>query len=196
MRVLDFFGRMAEDSFSSVPVIDVSSLLHDLKEKKPLSAAALGVCDSLHRACQDVGFFYVSHHGVSKELQSKLEAAAKVFFNLPEEQKAAFSMEKGGRAWRGWFKLGDELTSGRPDQKEGYYFGTELSNDHPLVLAKTPMHGPNLFPDEIVKELRPVVLQYMAECRALAQVFFALSFCCFCHPVVVGRHFCKALRWV
>jgi hypothetical protein len=32
-------------------------------------------------------------------------------------------MSLGGAAWRGWFPLGGELTSGKPDQKEGYYFG-------------------------------------------------------------------------
>ena len=27
-------------------------------------------------------------------------------------------MSKGGRAWRGFFPTGEELTSGRPDMKE------------------------------------------------------------------------------
>lgn len=148
-------------SFTSVPVIDVGALLASLKAGGPLSAEALSVCETLHRACQDVGFFYVSNHGVSQDLQSRLALAAKQFFSLDEETKANFSMEKGGRAWRGWFRLGDELTSGRPDQKEGYYFGTELPPNHPSVLAKTPMHGANLFPDELVPELRTVVLQVL-----------------------------------
>ena len=40
-------------------------------------------------------------------------------------------MAAGGRAWRGYFRVGDELTSGKPDQKEGIYFGPELPDDHP-----------------------------------------------------------------
>ena len=28
-------------------------------------------------------------------------------------------MTHGGRAWRGWFPVGGELTSGAPDMKEG-----------------------------------------------------------------------------
>ena len=35
-------------------------------------------------------------------------------------------MARAGRAWRGWFPLGGELTSGVPDGKEGIYFGEEL----------------------------------------------------------------------
>ena len=42
-------------------------------------------------------------------------------------------MELGGPAWRGYFAVGDELTSGKPDQKEGIYFGSELSAGHPKV---------------------------------------------------------------
>jgi polar amino acid transport system ATP-binding protein len=55
-------------------------------------------------------------------------------------------MPLGGRAWRGWFPLGGELTSGRPDWKEGLYLGTELGDDHPRVAAGVPMHGRNLIP--------------------------------------------------
>ena len=40
-------------------------------------------------------------------------------------------MAHGGRAWRGWFPLGGELTSGIPDRKEGIYFGAELDADDP-----------------------------------------------------------------
>jgi isopenicillin N synthase-like dioxygenase len=56
-------------------------------------------------------------------------------------------MKNGGTAWRGWFKLGEELTSGKPDQKEGLYLGQELSDDHPRVLVKSPLHGRNQFPE-------------------------------------------------
>jgi isopenicillin N synthase-like dioxygenase len=55
-------------------------------------------------------------------------------------------MALGGRAWRGWFPVGGELTSGRPDWKEGLYFGAELGPDDPRVAAGVALHGANLFP--------------------------------------------------
>jgi isopenicillin N synthase-like dioxygenase len=70
-------------------------------------------------------------------------------------------MALGGRAWRGYFRVGDELTSGKPDQKEGLYFGAELPADDPRVRAGTPLHGPNLFPERPAG-LREAVLDYMA----------------------------------
>ena len=61
-------------------------------------------------------------------------------------------MPLGGRAWRGWFPLGGELTSGRPDWKEGLYFGTELGDDHPRVrrrraaARREPVPGDDVLP--------------------------------------------------
>ncbi len=151
-------------AFSAVPVVDLEPLLKSLRAgETPLSEAALTVCIELHRCSQDIGFFYVSNHGVARDLRDTLAREAARFFALPEEEKRQLSMERGGRAWRGWFQLGGELTSGRPDQKEGYYFGAELPPD------PRPMHGPNLFPDRQVPGLRGAVLQYMHECRQLAQ---------------------------
>ncbi len=46
--------------------------------------------------------------------------------SAPIDAKMQLRMELGGRAWRGYFPVGGELTSGRPDLKEGIYFGTEL----------------------------------------------------------------------
>ena len=58
-------------------------------------------------------------------------------------------MALGGKAWRGFFRVGDELTSGKPDLKEGLYFGTELNEKDERVKSGLPMHGKNLFPHQV-----------------------------------------------
>lgn len=68
-------------------------------------------------------------------------------------------MINGGRAWRGWFPLGGEVTSGVPDRKEGLYFGQELGQDDARVRARLPLHGHNLFPMQ-VPELADLVFQW------------------------------------
>jgi isopenicillin N synthase-like dioxygenase len=86
-------------------------------------------------------------------------------------------MSRGGKAWRGYFPVGDELTSGQPDLKEGVYFGAELGEDHPMTRAGVPMHGPNLFPPNI-PGFRETVLEYMAAMTELGHVLmrgFAIS---------------------
>ncbi|WP_285412791.1 2-oxoglutarate and iron-dependent oxygenase domain-containing protein [Variovorax sp. efr-133-TYG-130] len=138
---------------ASLPLIDVSALV----------AGSLGreaVASQIGAACRAHGFFYVTGHGVDPALVRRLEDLSHRFFDLPEETKMQWRMALGGRAWRGYFPLGGELTSGRPDWKEGLYLGTELPATHPLVQAKTPVHGPNLFPD--VPGFRETILDYMA----------------------------------
>ena len=81
-------------------------------------------------------------------------------------------MSLGGRAWRGYFPVGGELTSGKPDLKEGIYFGAELEDDHPLVMAGTPLHGPNLFPADM-PPFRETVLAYMAALTTLGHSLMA-----------------------
>jgi isopenicillin N synthase-like dioxygenase len=119
------------------------------------------VAAQLHDACIEYGFFYLVDHGVDEELQLRLEDISRKFFAQDLQAKLDIRMSRGGRAWRGYFPVGGELTSGQPDRKEGIYFGAELPEDHPLVKAGTPLHGRNLFPVQI-PELRDVVLDYMA----------------------------------
>jgi isopenicillin N synthase-like dioxygenase len=140
--------------FSHIPIIDVSGLVTDRDGKG-------AVATQINAACRQSGFFYIVGHGVDAELQRRLHARSREFFSLPEEVKQRIAMSRGGRAWRGYFRVGDELTSGKPDQKEGLYFGHELLADHPLVQAGTPLHGPNLFPEEPAG-LRDAVLEFMA----------------------------------
>jgi isopenicillin N synthase-like dioxygenase len=149
---------------SSLPVIDVGPLRE--------GGDATGVARAIEAASRACGFFYVTGHGVPPELLARLDAAAREFFALPDAAKAEIAMARGGRAWRGWFPVGAELTSGRPDLKEGLYFGAELPADHPRVRAGVPLHGPNLFPRQ-VPDLRPAVLDYIAALIDTAQTVLA-----------------------
>lgn len=124
----------------AVPVIDVAPLVTG-------SGDRAAVARQLDDACRAAGFFSVVGHGVPDELRSRLQRRGRAFFALPEEEKAEVAMSRGGRAWRGWFPVGGELTSGVPDLKEGLYLGAELGPDHPRVRAGVPLHGPNLLPD-------------------------------------------------
>lgn len=138
-----------------IPVIDMSPLVIGTD-----GAAIAAVAERISAACRAHGFFYVSGHGVDQLLQKRLAQESAAFFARPDAEKAAISMSRGGRAWRGWFPVGGELTSGIPDRKEGLYFGEELSEQDPLVRNGTPLHGPNLFPPDM-PGLRAAVLAYI-----------------------------------
>jgi isopenicillin N synthase-like dioxygenase len=148
---------------SSLPIVDIGALVSGGGDTRAVAAQIRG-------ACRRYGFFYVVGHGVDTALQSRLERLSRQFFAQPLEKKLAIRMELGGLAWRGYFPVGGELTSGKPDLKEGLYFGAELASDHPKVAAKIPLHGRNLF-DEGIPQFRETVLDYLA---ALTRVGHAL----------------------
>ena len=141
-----------QSELAHVPIIDVGALVAG-------EAGRAEVARQIAAACRAHGFFYVTGHGVDEGLCARLEALSREFFAWPEATKMQWRMALGGRAWRGYFPLGGELTSGRPDWKEGLYLGTELGDEHPLVRAGTPVHGRNLFPD--LPGLREAVLDYI-----------------------------------
>ncbi len=150
---------MSHTNAVEIPVIDVAGLFGD-------APAQQAVAERIGAACREDGFFYVVGHGVDDALQRGLETVSKAFFAQDHDAKMAVAMPLGGAAWRGYFPVGDELTSGRPDAKEGYYFGTELGADDPRVRTELPLHGRNLMPDQPA-DLGPTVLEWIEAMTAL-----------------------------
>jgi isopenicillin N synthase-like dioxygenase len=142
-----------------LPIIDVAPLVNG-------GARTARVAQQIGAACRDTGFFYVVGHGVDRALAARLESESRQFFALDPAEKMRIRMDLGGRAWRGYFPVGGELTSGIPDDKEGLYFGAELDECDPRVTAATPLHGRNLFPQR--PDLRGPVLMWLDAMTRLA----------------------------
>src|SRR5437870_934895 len=158
-------NKIGTNHHSGIPVIDVNPLVVGTEARRDVAA-------KMGQACREYGFFYVVGHGVDEYLQRRLEELSRDFFAQDLGAKLQISMSRGGRAWRGYFPIAGELTSGKPDLKEGIYFGAELQDDHPLVKMGTPMHGPNLFPPNM-PQFREIVLDYMAEMTRLGHRLMA-----------------------
>ena len=150
--------------FSNVPVIDVAPLVNH-------TAGRARTAMEIDAACRESGFFYIVNHGVDESLCRDLERLSREFFAQREPQKMQIAMSRGGRAWRGYFPVGRELTSGKPDRKEGLYFGAELGPDHPAVRHGTPLHGVNLFP--AIPGFRENVLRYLESLTALGHALMS-----------------------
>ncbi|MFQ5556169.1 MAG: isopenicillin N synthase family dioxygenase [Acidimicrobiales bacterium] len=143
-----------------LPLIDVSGLVSG-------GPGAGRVAREIDRACRDHGFFRIVGHGVDRRLLGAMDRHARDFFGRTDDEKASVAMAAGGAAWRGWFPLGGELTSGRPDRKEGLYVGLEHGPDHPRVRSGTPLHGANRFPEDPAG-LGPAVLAWLDRLIPLA----------------------------
>ncbi|MDB5080435.1 MAG: 2-oxobutyrate oxidase [Chloroflexi bacterium] len=147
--------------WSALPVLDITRL-----EAGPDERAAF--LDELRRTTHDLGFFYLTGHGIDPDLIRRMLALSRRFFALPEQDKLAIEMVNSPH-FRGYTRVGRERTRGMEDWREQIDIGAErpalgISPDLP---AWTRLQGPNQWPAAL-PELREVVLQYQATAANLA----------------------------
>ena len=78
----------------------------------------------LREAAHDVGFFYLTGHGITAKQCEEILAVAHKFFDLPEAAKLEVEMIHSPH-FRGYTRTGRELTRGRPDWREQFDINSE-----------------------------------------------------------------------
>jgi isopenicillin N synthase-like dioxygenase len=120
----------------------------------------------LREVAHEVGFFYLTGHGVPEALTRRVLRAARRLFALPQADKDAVAMVRSPH-FRGYTRLGGELTRGEVDWREQIDLGPERN---PIGGPGQPdylwLQGPNQWPAG-VPELPAVVAELDA---ALATV--------------------------
>ncbi|ATP09441.1 2-oxobutyrate oxidase [Aeromonas salmonicida] len=114
---------------SPLPIIDLTALGGAPATRRHMLA-------KLGRAARDIGFFYLTGHGLSEAQQQETLALAARFFALPEQEKRAVQMVHSPH-FRGYNQVGAELTRQRPDRREQF----DIMNETP-ALAKDEIHAP------------------------------------------------------
>ncbi|WP_242403296.1 2-oxoglutarate and iron-dependent oxygenase domain-containing protein [Asaia platycodi] len=155
---------MTEETFTSIPVIDIAGLYAEDKAERQK------VADSLKHAAGKIGFFYIAGHRVAPELIENVRQAAKEFFAQPFEKK----MDRyigASASHKGFVPEGEEIyNKSRPDHKEAFDIGFEVPADNPLVQAGTPLLGPNDWPE--IPGFRERASAYYAAVFDLGRVLF------------------------
>jgi len=145
----------------NLPVLDLSLL-----DRGPDAAARFR--DELRAATHDVGFFYLTGTGVSPALEERLLQAAKDFFALPEAEKLSIENVTSPH-FRGYTRVGGELTQGRVDWREQIDIGPERE---PVTDPDGPGYnrlvGPNLWP-AAQPELQEVVAEWHDHLTGIAR---------------------------
>ncbi|EXJ91470.1 hypothetical protein A1O3_00018 [Capronia epimyces CBS 606.96] len=124
----------------TIPTIDLSAYL-----QHPDSSDADTVVEQIRTACATSGFFQLVGHGIPKQLQDQAFAAARTFFDLPDEEKRKLS----GNPSRGYELIGTQsLEHGKkPDLKEGFFIGREVSGSGLVPVPPfRPFQEPNVWP--------------------------------------------------
>jgi isopenicillin N synthase-like dioxygenase len=150
--------------------------LIDLRRFDAAEAQRAAFLTELRAAAHDVGFFYVTGHGVDDRMLRDLMKSAKRFFSLPDPDKLAIEMVNSPH-FRGYNRVASERTRGQPDWREQIDIGAERP-----ALARNPdapvwdrLRGPNQWPATL-PELRPVVARWEAAAmQVLGRILPALT---------------------
>ena len=159
----------ASPSDSAIPLLDLSRL--DAGEAQRAAFLA-----ELRAAARDVGFFYLTGHGVEPALLSDLVTFSSRFFALPVAEKLAIEMVNSPH-FRGYNRVAWELTRGAPDWREQIDIGAERPAlpREPGNPAWARLQGPNQWPVAL-PELRPLVLRWQkAAMDVLARLMRAFA---------------------
>lgn len=96
-----------------IPVIDISPLVDEDATDDAIKRTA----ERIGKACEEVGFFYVSNHGIPERSRESLFTEAKRFFDLAAEEKMGLHMGESSQ-FRGYVPLGGEVTQEKKDWHE------------------------------------------------------------------------------
>ncbi|KAI5418031.1 hypothetical protein KIW84_042609 [Lathyrus oleraceus] len=153
--------------FSYILIIDISPLLAKSDDPKMAQdPEVLDVVAQLDKACTQAGFFYVKGHGIPDTLLKGVRDITRTFFELPYEEKAKIKMTPAN-GFRGYEKMGENLTEGTPDMHEAIDCYREVTKGMYGDLGKV-MEGCNQWPQNPPK-FNLVMEEYIGLCKDLAR---------------------------
>ncbi|MCL7047027.1 hypothetical protein MKW94_011204 [Papaver nudicaule] len=145
-----------------IPLIDLSplnNLFHpDDEDSAHVCARHADLVAKIGNACKEWGFFQVFNHGVSSDLQQRVEAAVKKFFDLSSEEKRKVKRDEVNPM--GYYDT--EHTKNVRDWKEVFDFTVK----NPTLLPASHQPG-----DQELQELRNQWPDYPLEFREVCDEY-------------------------
>ena len=145
----------------ALPTLDLSFL-------DGTAAQRQGFLEDLRHAARDVGFFYLTGHGIDSELLQQVQDHARRFFALPDRDKTAVGMINSPH-FRGYNRAASEITRGKPDLREQFDLGAERevlpTTDNSPYWAR--LQGPNQWP-QALPTLKPLLLDWQQAMTAMS----------------------------
>lgn len=142
-------------SITALPVVDLRADGDQLRKR-------------LREAAHEVGFFYLTGHQVPAGLVGRVLEVARRLFELPQADKDAVAMVRSPH-FRGYTRLGGELTGGEVDWREQIDIGPQRppvgGPDKPDYLW---LQGPNQWPAAL-PELPAVIEEWDAALSGVAR---------------------------
>lgn len=164
------YEKARDVSASEIPVIDIAPLRYgNLRARQRLA-------DEIARACREVGFFYITGHGVAQSLIDDAFAQNRAFFDQPFEERMKSAATRNH--WRGYVPSKLEGEGGAIGGSiQTFRLMLDLPADDPDVRRGKPMHLPNRWADHL-PGFNETVKNYMQEMHVLSALLrraFALG---------------------
>lgn len=140
----------------------------DLSELDAGADRAQAFRDQLREVTHEVGFFYLVGHGIDQSLVDEILGVSRRFFALGEADKLEIENTRSPQ-FRGYTRVGTELTNGDVDWREQIDIGPERDpvESDTGVADYWRLEGPNLWPSAL-PELETVARAWNQALSALA----------------------------
>lgn len=141
----------------SLPILDMSLLQKGEKSIKEFQ-------EQLRNATHKIGFFYLVGHGIPTEVLQEVFEQSRQFFSLPLEEKLKIEMIHSPQ-FRGYNRIGNELTQGQIDYREQIDIAQENENTYQDGMPNyLKLEGPNQWPSSLPK-FQEVFTDWMNRCH-------------------------------
>ncbi|RLE23194.1 MAG: isopenicillin N synthase family oxygenase [Actinobacteria bacterium] len=153
---------MAASAFVEIPELDLTAWRGSVAARKQFAG-------QLREVCHDIGFFHLVGHGIEPEFIDRHIAEQADFFALTESDKAIIDKMLSPH-FRGWERVGAEMTGGLPDLREQL----DLSVENPvrgldLSPAYLRLDGPNQWlSEDVLPGFRHHMAEYFQRMAAIA----------------------------
>lgn len=163
-------GQRSQAVTDVVPVIDVGPYLSGAP------GALDEVAQQIHKACTEIGFFYILNHGAPQAIVDRAFKAMERFFMLPASEKSKVRMNEHQAGWQASNVAihGDSFDKiVKPQATEAFKFGPELEAADPDYRGNKRFRGHNQWPEALPAEDKEALLKYHAAFDKLAKRLLA-----------------------
>ena len=149
-----------------IPVLDLAPLRRGAPDALEHLAA------DLRHVFENVGFYFVTNHGVPQDLVDRMFDEVRRFHAQPVEAKLRLKINQhnvGYMPMRGATTRHSQLSlRNKPNLNEAFFAKRDLSHDHPDVIAGKPFRPANQWPDDL-PGFRETVVAYQNALEGVAK---------------------------
>jgi len=145
-----------------IPILDLAPYLLG----QPGAREKLG--KQLCHALENIGFYFITGHGVPQSLVDAVFAETERFHAQPLDLKMGLRRNRDNVGYLPMSRSADSGAVVKPNVNEAFFIKRDLPVDHPDVLAHKRFRGTNLWPDDM-PGFRETVVAYCNALEALSK---------------------------